>query len=854
MSTPMLEHYFTIKEQYKDCIIFYRLGDFYEMFYDDAKEASRVLDLTLTRRGEAPMCGVPYHAVDSYLAKLISAGYKVAICEQLTEPQKGKMVERDVIRVITPGTVTEDTILEEGKNNYIMTLFKDRDFLSVCYCDITTGEFDVETFKENIETALSDTLSRIMPKEVIGNEEAKPLYQNRQIQKLGILPRFSPYFEWAFNIDRCDKNLKKQFGENYEKVFDLQGNRSAKIVCGALIEYLNETQKRLMTNINKISVVRNKDFMMIDPNTRRNLELTESVHERKKYGSLLWLLDKTKTSMGARKMRKIFDEPLRVGKEINERLSVVEELVKRIVLRDTLSENLSKINDIERLSGKIAYGSVNPKDLLSLKVSLQALPELKNLLSSSPALLKFAQEINNFDDVTDLLERAIKEDAPYITRDGGFIKSGFNSELDSLRNMQKDGSAWKDALEQKEREKTGIANLKIGYNRVFGYYIEVNRKDSSKVPLYYERKQTISNNERYITEELKELEDKILGASENAIKLENKLFVLIKETLLNYVKDLQKTAEVISQVDCLLSLAQVAVKNNFVKPTINNSIKHINIIGGRHPVVEAFLKDGSFIANDTYLDDKDDRVMIITGPNMAGKSTYMRQVALITFMAHIGSFVPAKSAEIAICDRIFTRVGASDDLAFGQSTFMVEMSEVANILASATDKSLIVLDEIGRGTSTFDGLSIAWAVVEHIAKNLTAKTLFATHYHELTELEGVLSGVKNYKVSVKELEDGVVFLHKILRGGANKSFGIEVARLAGVDKEVIERAKEISANLEKLNQKLDLDIFKENKQKAENNNKLAQSILSIIKDIDINRISPMTAFDILNDLVTKAKE
>ena len=850
--SPMMEHYFQVKEQYKDCLIFYRLGDFYELFYDDAKEASRVLDLTLTARAGAPMCGVPFHACDTYLARLINAGYKVAICEQLTEPEKGKMVERDVVRVITPGTVTEDTILEESKNNYIMSIFKQGDAVAVCYCDITTGEFNVE--KTTTEQSLIDTLTRVMPKEVIGNQEAKGYYDSLMIQRLGILPKFSTYFDWAFGADRCDKNLKKQFGENYSKVFDLDGLKAEKIACGALIEYLNETQKRLMSNINKIHIVRSDEFLMIDPNTRRNLELTESIRERKKYGSLLWLLDKTKTSMGARKLRKMFDEPLRNSKKINERLSSVEEIVKKIVLRDRLCEHLSKINDIERLSGKIAYGSINPKDMLSLKTSLQALPELMYVLSSSENLSKFNKQIANFEEVTDLLERAIREDAPYVTRDGGFIKDGFNTELDTLRSMKNDGEKWKSAMEVKERELTGIPNLKIGYNRVFGYYIEVNKKDSDKVPITYQRKQTISNNERYITEDLKELENKILGASENAIKLENKIFAVIKETLLKYVQPLQKTAEAISEIDCLLSLALSAVKNNFVKPTITNQTSHIKIIDGRHPVVEAFIKDGSFIANDTYLDGKDDQVMIITGPNMAGKSTYMRQVALITFMAHIGSFVPARSAEISICDRIFTRVGASDDLAFGQSTFMVEMSEVANILASATDKSLIVLDEIGRGTSTFDGLSIAWAVVEHIAKTLSAKTLFATHYHELTELEGVLSGVKNYKVSVKELDDGVIFLHKIVRGGANKSFGIEVARLAGVSKDVLKRAKEISKNLESVNQKLDLDIFKENKQKAEDNSKVAQEIYSIIKDVDMNRISPMTAFDILADLVSKVNK
>jgi len=851
--TPMFQQYFEIKENYKDCILFYRLGDFYEMFYEDAEVVSRALDLTLTSRASAPMCGVPYHTAETYLAKLINAGFKVAICEQVTEPGQGKMVERQVVRVITPGTVTEDNILEENRNNYIMSIYLEEGKLALCYSDITTGEFKVQNIDSNLVVGFTDAITRVMPKEVIGNTEAKEFYNDLPVLRLGTLPKFTPYFDWAFGNDRADKNLKEQFGENYKKVFELEKNKMGVCVAGGLIEYLNETQKRMMKNINKIQTVKNNEFLMIDPNSRRNLELTETIQERKKFGSLLWLLDKTKTSMGARKLRKIFDEPLRNAKIINERLNAVEELVKKILLRDRLSEELADIHDIERLSGKIAYGSVNPKDLLSLKSSLQALPELKNTLSASVNLNKYADKIGDFNAITDLLEKAIKEDAPYVLKDGGFIKDGFNQELDDLRNMKNDATAWKNEIEQVEREKTGIANLKIGYNRVFGYYIEVNKKDGDKVPLYYERKQTVSNNERYITEDLKNMEEKVLNASENAIKLEVKIFNAIKESLLNYVEAFQMTAEAIAEVDSILSLAITAVKYNFVKPVINNNVKHIKIEEGRHPVVEAFLRNANFISNDTYLDNIDDRIMILTGPNMAGKSTYMRQVALITFMAHIGSFVPAKSAEVSVTDRIFTRVGASDDLAFGQSTFMVEMSEVANILAGATDESLIILDEIGRGTSTFDGLSIAWAVVEHISKHLKAKTLFATHYHELTDLEGVLDGVKNYKIAVKELDDSVIFLHKILRGGANKSFGIEVARLAGVPKDVLKRAKEISANLEKLNHKLDLDIFNEDKTKAEDNTKLAMSLYNILKDIDVNRISPMGAFDILVDLVKKSK-
>ena len=854
MSTPMFNHYHIIKEQYKDCIVFYRLGDFYEMFCEDAVLASKILELTLTARAGEPMCGVPYHAVDTYIARLINQGYKVAICEQLTEPGQGKMVERDVVRVITPGTVTEETILEETKNNYIMSIYVCEGKMAICYSDITTGEFKCQSFDECLENNLTDILSRVMPKEVIGNSEGGEVYNSLAILRTGVLPKFSEYYNWAFGLDRCDKNLKKQFGENYSKVFELEKNNVAKISAGALIEYLNETQKRMMKNINKIEIIKKDNFMTIDINTRRNLELTESARERKKYGSLLWLLDKTKTSMGGRKMRKIFDEPLLSSKQINDRLDCVEEVYKKILIRDRLSEELSQVSDIERISGKIAYGSINPKEMLSLKKSLKILPEIRETLEGTSKLSKYASGIENFDKIVDLLERAIKEDAPAVLKDGGFIKNGFNGELDNLRSMKDDAEGWKNKMEEKERQETGIQNLRIKYNRVFGYFIEVNRKDAEKVPLYYERRQTISNNERYVTEDLKHLERQILSASEDSIKLELKIYSAIKEVLIDQIEALQKTARTIAEVDCILSLGISAVKHNLVKPTINNNVKEINIVGGRHPVVEAFMKNGTFIANDTYLDNEDNRIMVITGPNMAGKSTFMRQVALITFMAHIGSFVPANSAEICLTDRIFTRVGASDDLTFGQSTFMVEMSEVANILANATPKSLIILDEIGRGTSTFDGLSIAWAVVEHISKCGLGKTLFATHYHELTELEGVLNGVKNYKVLVKEMDDKVVFLHKIVRGGANKSFGIEVARLAGVPKEVLDRAKEISRNLEQVNQKLDLNIFKENKQKAEDNTKLAQSILAIVKDIDINRISPMTAFDILVDLVNKTKQ
>ena len=859
--SPMMQHYENIKQQYPDCVLFYRLGDFYELFNEDAIEISRVLDLTLTGKNcglteRAPMCGVPYHAAESYIAKLVSLGYKVAICEQLTEPKPGQIVERDVIKVVTAGTVTEDSMLDGHKNNYIMCLFLNGEKLSVTYSDITTGEFHVYNYSENMTSKFSDLFTMIMPSQVIGNKDAKEFYNSLPIQNTGNCPKFEEYYEFAFNLDKCKDSIYNQFGENALNVFEIKNNEDI-ISIGSLCQYLLETQKRSLKNINKIIKHKGENFMVIDMNTRRNLELVESIRERKKYGSLLWLLDKTKTSMGARKFRTIFDQPLKDSNAINLRLDSVEELTKNLIMRDRLSETLSNIRDIERISGKIGYGNVMPKDLVALKHSLQELPNLLKILENvkSKKLVELKENIYDFSEIANLLERAIKEEPSAIMREGGYINDGFNEDLDSLRNAKTNGKKWVRELEQRERESTGIKNLKIDYNGVFGYYIEVSKLQSELVPLRYVRKQTLSNAERYTTEELKELEDKIFSADEEAIKLEQKLYKMLVDYLVNYIKNFQAVSTVVAEIDVLLSLSECAVKYNFVKPTINKNIKQIKIIDGRHPIVEHFVKNGSFITNDTLLDSEDNKMMIITGPNMAGKSTYMRQVALITFMAHIGSFVPAKSAEIAITDRIFTRVGASDDLAFGQSTFMVEMSEVALILANATKNSLVVLDEIGRGTSTFDGLSIAWAVVEYIAKNLKCKTLFATHYHELSELEGVISGVKNYKITVKEIGDKIVFLRKIIRGHANKSFGVEVAELAGVPEAVISRAKEISKNLEKVNEKLDLDIFSENKEReqAEKNSKLGLKLLSILRDIDMNRMSPMESFEVLNDLVEKAK-
>ena len=860
--SPAMEQYLQIKDKYKDCVLFYRMGDFYEMFYDDAILASKELDLILTGKNcgkpeRAPMCGVPYHSAQTYIGKLVANGHKVAICEQLTVPQKGvKMLERDVVRVITPGTIVEEDLLEGQKNNYLMSVYKNGDKIGISYVDISTGIFEAQEIKDRLEGQLCDILARINPSEVIGNEEAKEFYNNLTIVKLGNASRLNPYFEWAFSKSRANDNLVKQFGENYQAVYEIKGKDCIISSAGALFEYLNETQKRSLSNINKIKLVKNKNFMTLDMNTRRNLEITENNRDRKKYGTILWVIDKAKTAMGARYLRKMLDEPLQDPKEINSRLNAVEKLVKKLIVRDKLSQSLSKIKDIERISGKIAYGNIYPSELLSLKTSLKELPEIKeNLSGLNDSLLdECNKNLVDVSSVVDLLEKSIRDDEGVLTAKNDFIKRGFNQELDDYRDAKSQGKKWIDDLQQKEIAETGIKNLKITRNKVFGYFIEVNRSQIDKVPLRYIRKQTIANNERYITEDLKVIEDKILGSEEKAIQLENEIYTQIKNILSRYIQTFQLIAQSIAKIDAILSLAEVAVKNNFVKPTINANVKTLNIVDGRHPVVEQFMDRGQFVVNDTLLDEEDNRIMIITGPNMAGKSTYMRQVAIITLLAHIGSFVPAKEAHIPITDRIFTRVGASDDLAFGQSTFMVEMSEVAHILANATNNSLIILDEIGRGTSTFDGLSIAWSVVEYLSKNFKAKTLFATHYHELTELEGVLDGVKNYKISVKEINDDVIFLRKIVRGGASRSFGIEVAKLAGVPNEVIERAKEISKNLELVNQKLDLNIFKENKEKAEENNKLALSLLAILKDIDMNRVTPLHAFDILSDLTAKAKE
>ena len=853
--SPMMQQYVLTKEKYKDAILLYRLGDFYEMFFEDAVTASKELDLTLTGKmcgldERAPMCGIPYHALDGYLAKLIEKGYKVAICEQLTEPKKGvKLVERDVVRVITPGTLIDSNLLDDKKNNYILSACLDGRIVGVAYTDISTG---IIYLAEQNLNQFNDLLVRVRPSEIICNKNLAEIADKLLATKLQIIPNFQVRAFENFDFDECYKTLTNQIDK--KELIGLTDKKQTIISAGILINYLLETQKRSLSHINTISYIQDSEFMAIDSNTRRNLELTETIKDRKKRGSLLWLLDKTQTSMGSRCLRTYIEQPLYDEKLINQRLNGVEELVKNIVVRDALTSLLGSVYDIERLCGKVSYNNLTPKDTIALKNSLSVLPEIKEKLSGfkSTILKNIAKDIYDYSSIYNMLDSAIVENPPYVLKDGGFIKKGYSKELDDICNISTVGKTWLATLEADEREKTGIKNLKIGYNSVFGYYIEVSKGQVDQVPYRYQRKQTIANAERYITDELKEMENKILHAEEQKITLEIKLFNEIREVLLENVSAMQKTARQIAVLDALLSLAIVACEKNYCKPQVSSSINSIEIVNGRHPVVEALLKNEDFIPNDTFLNNTDSRTMIITGPNMAGKSTYMRQVALITLMAHIGSFVPAQKANIALTDKIFTRVGASDDLAFGQSTFMVEMSEVSNILKQATNNSLIVLDEVGRGTSTFDGLSIAWSVMEYLSKTLKAKTLFATHYHELTELEGLLEGVKNYRINVKEFNDTIIFLRKIVRGGANKSFGIEVAKLAGLPENVITRAKEILHTLEEneINKNSSLTQLNETTE-TKKYQKAVMEVGNILKDVNVETLTPLNAFDLILQLKEK---
>lgn len=866
--SPMMQHYMETKKQYPDCILFYRLGDFYEMFFEDAKIASKELELTLTGKDcgleeRAPMCGVPYHAVDVYLSRLVQRGYKVAIAEQMEDPRQAKgLVKREVTRIVTPGTILDSQALDETKNNYLMCIVYLAKSFGIAVTDITTGEFLV-TELSSIR-ALLDEIYKYAPAEIICNEA---FYMSGvDLEELKGKLRFiiSSLDNHYFDEDICSDTLKRHFHVDRLEGLGLKDYPIGLVAAGAAFCYLLETQKNSLSHITKIVPYRSGKYMIIDTSTRRNLELLETLREKQKRGSLLWVLDKTRTAMGARMLRSFIEQPLIERSEILRRQDAIEELNGEYITREELIEYLNPIYDLERLIGRISYQSANARDLIAFKNSLEMMPHIRTLLSGlhSPLFRELYEDLDPLVDLTELIDRAIVEDPPLVIREGGLIKEGYNDEADRLRKAKTEGKTWLMELEAKEREKTGIKNLRIKYNKVFGYYLEVTNSFLSMVPDYYVRKQTLTGSERFTTDELKKLEEIILGAEDKLFILEYDLFCEIREKIAGQVSRIQKTAHCIAWIDVLTSLSVVATRNNYVRPRINEK-GVIDIRDGRHPVVEQMLRDDLFIANDTYLDGSNNRLSIITGPNMAGKSTYMRQTALICLMAQIGSFVPASSANIGICDRIFTRVGASDDLASGQSTFMVEMTEVANILRNATKNSLLILDEIGRGTSTYDGMSIAWAVIEYISnpKVLGAKTLFATHYHELTELEGSIKGVNNYCIAVKEMGDDIVFLRKIVKGGADKSYGIQVARLAGVPEPVLARAKELVDELS------DADISVRSREIAgtERSAKkpvprldevdLKQMSLfdtvkedDIVKEIESMELSAMTPIDALNTL------
>ncbi len=876
--TPMMQQYMAIKEQYKDCILFYRLGDFYEMFYDDALTASRELEITLTGKNcgqeeRAPMCGVPYHAVDVYLNKLVAKGYKVAICEQAEDPKQAKgIVKREVIRIVTPGTNLSQQALDEGRNNYLMCLVYDNNQFGLAITDISTGDFyttEVATLKE-----LYDEIHRFSPSEIICNDSFYMSGASLDDFKDRLHVSVSTLDTWYMDEAVSVQKIKEHFKVASLDGLGLTDFPSGTLAVGALLLYLYETQKNTLDNLTKITPYRSGGYMIIDSATNRNLELIETLREKQKKGSLLWVLDKTKTAMGARLMRNWIEQPLIEKKKITARQDAVEELYNDMITREEIREYLNAVYDLERLVTRISYRTANPRDLIAFKTSLGMIPPVKQLLAQakSAELKEIDERMDGLEDIYDLIEKSIQDEPPIMIREGGMIKEGYNEDVDKFRLSRTEGKTWLAELEAREKEKTGIKNLRVRYNKVFGYYLEVTNSYKELVPEDWTRKQTLANAERYITPELKELEDMILGAEDKLAALEYDLYCEVRDSIGEQVVRIQETAKAIAHLDVLASLACVAQSNDYVRPSINTK-GVIDIQGGRHPVVEKMNNNQMFIDNDTYLDNKNHRISIITGPNMAGKSTYMRQSALIVLMAQIGSFVPAKSANIGIVDRIFTRVGASDDLASGQSTFMVEMTEVANILRNATSRSLLILDEIGRGTSTFDGLSIAWAVVEHISnpKLLGAKTLFATHYHELTELEGKLDSVNNYCIAVREQGDDIIFLRKIIRGGADKSYGIQVARLAGVPDSVIDRAKEISSWLEETDvtdKAKNLQVRTSVKKKevvreavpAEKQMSLFDiypadhPVLKELAGLDVSNMTPIQALNTLYELQKRLKE
>ena len=862
--SPMMQSYLKTKEQYKDCILLYRLGDFYEMFFDDAIVASRELEITLTGRAcgleeRAPMCGVPHHAVEIYISRLISKGYKVAICEQLEDPKQAKgIVKRDVIRVVTPGTVIETNMLEEKKNNYIMSIVKKGMYYGIAVCDISTGDFYATQIKlpENNFERLLDEYARYSPAEIVVN----PAMGSSE-KEINILKDRLNTFVTIRDDSMFSKNddlLLKLYTivDNFEKEKESLDNEPFVIeAVNGLLEYFTETQKVKLEHINKIKVYEVQKYMALDINARRSLEITERMRDKSKRGTLIWVLDETSTSMGGRLLRRWINDPLLDIDEINQRLDAVSELKDNIMLRGDVVDTLKKVYDIERLAGKISYGNANARDMISLKNSLANLPSLKQVLSfsKSPLINKLYERLDVLDDIYSLIDKAIVEEPPISVKEGGIIKKGYHPLIDEYKEASTQGKNWIIELEASEKQRTGIKNLKIGYTKVFGYYIEITKSFLKQTPENYIRKQTLTGCERFVTEELKNIENKILGAEEKVVSLEYEEFTKIRDEIARNIERLQLSANVIATIDVLSSLAIVAENNNYVRPNVNDGTV-IDIKEGRHPVIEKMLDEGSFVENDTYLDCENTTVAIITGPNMAGKSTYMRQVAIITLMSQIGSFVPAQEANIGVVDKIFTRVGASDDLSSGQSTFMVEMNEVANILKEATPKSLVILDEIGRGTSTYDGLSIAWAVAEYIAdkEKIGCKTLFATHYHELIELENKIEGVKNFSIAVKEKGEDVIFLRKIVEGGTDESYGIHVAKLAGVPKNVVTRANKILKSLEKGGVKIKEE--KESKKQVEGQFDLFNMRLADIShELDRINVNELTPIDALNTLV-KLKE
>ncbi len=858
--SPMMQHYLDTKKDYKDSILFYRLGDFYEMFFDDAILASRELELTLTgkecgQEERAPMCGVPFHAAENYIARLISKGYKVAICEQMEDPKQAKgIVKREVIRVVTPGTVIESNLLDEKKNNYIMSVYKSGIYFGIAVCDVSTGDFRATQIKEtNNFSAALDEISRYSPAEIVVNN----LMYDTTEEIAKIRERFQIYI--SKQEDNKFSNNVEELTSKYNVVDESENkieiNDKTLCICAinGLLTYILETQKTNLDHINKIILYNNTKYMCLDINARRNLELTEKLRDKSKKGTLLWVLDKTSTSMGGRRLRRWINDPLLDIEKINKRLNSVKELKDNPILRGDIADLLKKVYDIERLVGKISYGNANARDLISLKNSVKQLPELKKIMSNTESTLlkELYNELDILEDIYNIIDVAIVEEPPISVKEGGIIKKGYNEEIDKLKMATTDGKNWLIQLEANEREKTGIKGLKVGFNKVFGYYIEVTKSNISLVPDRYIRKQTLTNGERYVTEELKKLENELLGAEEKVINLEYNAFCEIREIIEKQLLRIQRTADIVATLDVLNSFAIVAEDMNYCMPIVDNS-GIIDIKGGRHPVIEKILPSGEFVDNDTYLDKEDNRFSIITGPNMAGKSTYMRQVALITLMAQCGSFVPATFARLGVVDKIFTRIGASDDLSMGQSTFMVEMMEVATILKEATQNSLVILDEIGRGTSTYDGLSIAWAVAEYMSdkEKCGAKTLFATHYHELIGLEQKIQGVKNYSIAVKEKGEDIIFLRKIVAGGTDESYGVHVAKLAGVPQTVTKRSNEILRTLERKNILGSKEQEKENKKVAEGqldmyNYKLAE-IAHEIDKIDLNSLTPI---DALNTLV-----